>query len=455
MSILTWRPVLAGGPEPVSRRLFAALSEAVARGDLAAGTRLPPQREIAHLLGVSLGAVTRAFAEAERQGLLTAHVGRGSFVASPARSESDGPIDLARNLPVLGPARARLAETMARLPRTPGFLAAMDYAPAAGGQSERAAMAQWIAATSGLEVAADRVLLTAGGQQALGLATSAVCQRGDTVLCEAATYYGLRSLADHAGYRLTGVAMDAEGLSPDALEAAAPGARAIVLLPTLQNPTGRTLREERRRRIVEIARRRDLWIIEDDVYGGYAPGATPLAALAPERTFFLTSMSKTVAPGLRAGALVPPVNGNHEAAILSAIQALSVAGGAFGWMIAASWIESGAAKEIADQVVAEARGRQALALSILGAAVETPSAVTCPHLWLPMSELEAERAAGRASRAAVQVTPPAACMISPELESGLRVCLGGPRDRAILERGLRILAEALSPRRETAGQAMV
>ena len=136
-----WRPVLPEGPEPIYRRLADALAQDVGAGALTAGTRLPAQRDLAHRLGVSVGAVTKAYAEAERGGLITAHVGRGSFVAAAAAAASGGDdtVDLARNLPPFGPARARLAEAVARLPRSPGFLDAVAYAPAAGAFDQRRA----------------------------------------------------------------------------------------------------------------------------------------------------------------------------------------------------------------------------------------------------------------------------------------------------------------------------
>ena len=95
--------------------------------------------------------------------------------------------------------------------------------------------------------------------------------------------------------------------------------------------------------------------------------------------------------------------------------------------------------------------RLALALDILGPAVERPASPASPHIWLPMPELEAERVAGRAMRAGVQLTPPSACLAAPELMSGLRLCLGAAPDRGSLERGLRAVAEALSRRAEPAG----
>ncbi len=452
-----WRPVLSDGPEPIYERLIGALRRDVGSGHLAAGTRLPPQRQLAHALGVSLGAVTRAYAEAEQRGLITAHVGRGSFVAPPPAPPDEAAVDLSRNLPPYAPARLRLAEAVARLPRMPGFLDAVGYAAAPGAPAHRAAMAKWLAHASGLAVAPERTVLTSGTQQGMALAFSAVCRAGDTVLCEAATFHGMKALAEHAGYRLQGLAMDAEGLIPDTLDAAAAGGpKVLYLLPTLQNPTGRTMSEARRREIAAVARRRGLWIVEDDVYGAYQSDAPPpLAAFAPDRSFFVTSLSKAVAPGLRAGAVVAPEGGGFEPALLRAVQALSIAGDPLGRMIAVRWIEDGTAAEIAREAAAEVTLRQALARAILGAAVEAPASQACPHLWLPMPELEAERIAGRALRAGVEVTAPAACAVDTRLVSGLRVCLGAAPDRPTLERGLCAVAEALSRRTETAARPLV
>ena len=80
---LTWRPVLEGGPRSLFERLLDALERDIRSGALAPGLRLPPHRELAFALGVSVGTVTKAYAEAERRGLVQATVGRGTFVASP------------------------------------------------------------------------------------------------------------------------------------------------------------------------------------------------------------------------------------------------------------------------------------------------------------------------------------------------------------------------------------
>ena len=453
-----WSPQIADGPEPLYERLLAVMARDISSGVLPAGERLPPQRELAHAAKLGLGTVTRAYAEAERRGMISAQVGRGSFVAQRVSPVADQMINLARNLPPLAPAEARIAEAVARLHRRSDLAAAVTYAPRAGAERHRAAMAAWLAYACGLEgLSADRVTLCCGAQQGMALALGAACRPGDTVLCEEATFYGLKPLAEAAGYTLLGVAMDGEGLIPEALEAAvrSSGAKAVYVLPTLQNPTARIMGLKRRETIAAIARRLQLWIVEDDVYGLYAGALRPppIAALAPDRTFFTASLSKLVAPGLRAGAVVAPDLEQQER-ILLAIEGLVGAGDTFGRMIAAQWIEDGTAAAIARETVAEAEARLALALALLGDAAERPRSPASLHLWLPMSDLEAERAAGRALRAGVQVTPPHAPQVGDSKTRGLRICLGAVSRRDTLEQGLRIVAEAVAGR-ERSETAMV
>ena len=455
---MPWSPQIADGPEPLYERLLAVMARDISSGALPAGARLPPQRELAHAAKLGLGSVTRAYTEAERRGMISARVGRGSFVAQRERPAADQMINMALNWPPLAPAEARIAEAVAKLHRRPDLASAVAYAPRAGAERHRAAMTAWLAYACGLKgLGADRVVLCCGAQQAMALALNAACRPGDTVLCEEATFYGLKPLADAAGCPLQGVAMDGEGLIPEALEAAlrSSGARAVYVLPTLQNPTARIMGVKRRETIAEMARRLKLWIIEDDVYGLYAGALRPppIAALAPDRTFFVASLSKLVAPGLRAGAVVAP-DAQQQEKILLAIEGLVGAGDTFGRMIAAQWIEDGIAAEIARETVAEAQARLELALTILGAAAERPNSPASLHLWLPMSDLEAERAAGRALRAGVQVTPPNAPQVGDSQTRGLRICLGPVSRRDTLEQGLRIVAEAVAGR-ERSETAMV
>ena len=188
--LAAWTPTLPPGGAPLYERLLDALRADIAAGALAEGARLPPQRDLAHRLGLGLGTVTRAYVEAEKAGLVTAHVGRGSFVrgmGGPPRptNEDPGPINLSQNIAPVGPGGARLVQTLARLQRRPDLLDNLAYAPSTGLDTHRRAFATWLARTGGVQTADwRRLICCAGAQQALSLALAALCRPGDEVLCE-------------------------------------------------------------------------------------------------------------------------------------------------------------------------------------------------------------------------------------------------------------------------------
>ena len=447
---MDWTPVLPDTPEPAYRRLAQSLARDVQAGRLPDGARLPTHRSLAHQLGVSIATVTRAYAEAEAQGLIASQVGRGSFVSAKAPPVSDGPVDLARNLPPLAPAERRLSAALRDLAKRPDLAEHLAYPSAGGAPSHRAAAARWMARwAAGFEPDPSRVILTAGAQQAVAVAMGAVVRPGEAVLCEAATFHGVKTLAAHMGYRLIPGAMDAEGLTPDALDrAGAQGVKAAYVQP-LQNPTARLMGMGRRRDLAEIARRRSLMLIEDDLYGAFARPAAhpPLAALAPERTLYISGLSKTVAPGLRLGFLSTPPGEVFERC-LEGLRAVAFGSPALGALVGEQWLQDGTAETIFEEVLGETRRRSRRALEVLGRRVEPPAVEASPHLWLPLDELTAERVAGRAARRGVSLTPPRAQVVADAPVGGLRLCLGGPRDAAELERGLQAVAWALGDEEE-------
>lgn len=445
---MNWTPVLADDANTVSGRLLAALRRDIDEGRLAPGTKLPPHRDLAHRLGIGIGTVTSVYGEAARQGLLTATVGRGSFVADtlPKAGSADGLIELSRNLPPLSFVQRRFGPALARLSKRGDLSQLIDYAPPAGHEAHRRTAAHWLRRVSGLRDArADRLVITAGGQQAMSLALDILCRPGDTIMTEAATYFGVRSIAQESGYRTLGLAMDAQGLWPEAFDrAASAGARILYTLPTLQNPTGRIMGDSRRAEIVAIARRHGVWIVEDDLYSAFATGNAPppLAAYAPERCFYINGTSKALAPGLRTGFLIVP-DDDHLDRVLRRIRAQVYAPPGIGALIGSQWMEDGTADDIVAEIHEEILARGKLAMEKLGAALSPPGDPRCPHLWLPMAELEAERFAARAMRAGVELTTPSAPLVDPSSISGVRLCLGTATDRAQLGAALDRIVTAL------------
>jgi 2-aminoadipate transaminase len=182
----------------------------------------------------------------------------------------------------------------------------LNYGPAAGYEPLRA----WIGERHGVD--AGRVVLTNGSLQGLAFLARELVPRG-RVLVETPTYdRPLKLLAD-LGAEVTGIPLDDEGLDVDALETelrSGPRASFLYTIPTFQNPSGRTLSAERRRRLVELVREGDLLVLEDDPYGLVRyegePQPTLFELAEGAGVIYGSSFSKTIAPGARVGYLVLP-----------------------------------------------------------------------------------------------------------------------------------------------------
>jgi DNA-binding transcriptional MocR family regulator len=337
-----------------------------------------------------------------------------------------------------------LAADPRRAPLATGYLTL-------GLAEHRAAGAAWMA-RSVAPADADRVLVCGGAQQAMMLALSLLVEPGDAVLVDEVTYPGIKTLADLLRLQLVGVPGDAEGMAPDALAAAArrDRARVVYTLPNLHNPTGAVLGEERRAALVEVARRHGLSLIEDDTYGFLlADPPAPLAALAPERTWFVSSTSKALSPGLRIGYLAVPDAGAGTAALLDRVAAQVTA---VGWMaaplmgeIATRWIEGGAADRVVAAKRAEVAARRTVFARLFGAGASASHPTSC-HLWLPLPEpWRGASFAARARERGVAVAP-AEVFVSERarLPRAVRVAIGTPSTRAECEHGLARLAGLLA-----------
>jgi DNA-binding transcriptional MocR family regulator len=189
----------------------------------------------------------------------------------------------------------------------PGGERILQYSTSEGDPRLREALAG-ILARRGLATDPDEVLVTTGSQQALTLATAVLLDPGDVVLVEEPSYLAALQCFQLAGARIVPVPCDDEGLLPDALVEVARehAARLVYLVPTFQNPTGRTLGEQRRADVAAAVAEAGLWLLEDDPYSElrYDHGPMPYIASLPgarERTILLSSLSKFVSPGLRLG----------------------------------------------------------------------------------------------------------------------------------------------------------
>jgi len=367
-----WVPDLSGHNGPRYRAIAEAIADAVDRGALTPGDKLPPQRDLAYRLGVTVGTVSRGYMLAEQQGLVGGEVGRGTYVRKAAQDAKEpilqpatnGVLDLGINMATWCVHGDALAATLQDISQAQGLENLVRYVPAAGHAEHRAVGARFMARV-GIEVDPGQVVLTHGAQQALGAALEALARPGDTVLAERLTYSGVVENAQRASVHLEGVALDEEGMIPEALDKAAArtGARVVIVVPTVQNPTASVMGAERRAAIARVAEARDLIIVEDDVYGYLLPErAPPIATLAPERTIYLTSASKCLAPGLRVGWMAVPEPFFEQ--VVDVVYAQTVAQPALCHEIIARWVADGTADRLLEALRHEIAARQALAAEI-------------------------------------------------------------------------------------------
>jgi DNA-binding transcriptional MocR family regulator len=449
-----WKPDLDEVSGPKYLAITKALARDVAAGTLAEGARLPPQRVLAEALGVNLTTVTRAYGEAHRLGLVEGSGRRGSFVRrrvanGPAPSRAEIP-DTGMNAPPElsgGLVATAFRDTLKALAIRSDLSAAFHYQPSGGLPAAREAGARLLC-ERGIPCTDDMLLVTAGGQHALHAVVSAALRADDRVAVAPHIYPGFLALARRYGLRLRVVAVDDEGLLPDALDAACrnEAIRAVYIVPTNDNPTTATMGMARRAALAEVAGRHGLRIIEDDAYGLLPEQPlAPIASLAPERTWHIASVSKILAPGLRVAWAHAPSVGQawrlaadiHETAIMA--PPLNAA-------VVADWIGDGTFGRLVAAVRDEAQARQAIAAACLDPASfrAQPEGY---HLWMPLPDgVDAGQIVGHLRPHGLSVVAGDAFAVEPAgTTSALRVSIGGLVSRARLERGLRLLGALTGP----------
>jgi DNA-binding transcriptional MocR family regulator len=456
-----WLPNLEQLAGPRYLAIAEALAADIRTGRLKTGERLPTHRDLAYRIGVTVGTVTRAYAEAERRGLIAGEVGRGTYVRDiraaaigfplresyPLRefdaADATAPIDLSVNYPARQATDELFGDALKTLADEPGVADLLDYQVNRGLLRHRTAGAKLIR-RGGLEVPADRVIVTCGAQHAMMVAFAALTRPGDVVLTEALTYPGMKLIAGMLQLRLYGVAMDEHGLKPDAFEAACRTMqpKALYCMPTLQNPTSVTMPESRRREIARIAEALGVAIVEDDIYGFLDPDAPPpVSQFAPSVGHYVLSVSKCLAPGLRAGFLaVPP---GDTAAYAAAVRTTIWMAPPLAVEIAARWIVDGTGERLATKLSQEALVRQRMVQERMSG-FDYATAPHSMHGWLTLPEpWRASQFAAEARERDVLVTPAEAFVVARPAPQAVRICTGAVRTREQLARGLDILVGLL------------
>ncbi len=454
-----WLPDLTRQSGPRYQALTAAIAEAIAAGTLKPGDRLPPRRDLAERLGLSVSTVTSAYVEAERRGLVTGEVGRGTYVLPPSangepRWFTEGRpanlIDLSVCRPCVDPLHVeRLRSVLAALAEADDFAWMLACRPVIGLEKHRQAAVRWLARL-GVAARPEQVVLTNGCAHALTVALATLTEPGDGVATEALTDHGLISLASVLHFRLVPLAIDDHGIVPESFAAACRDGtiKVLVTTPILNNPTVALMPEDRRREIARIARAHHVCIVEDDVFRPLlAEPPPPIAAFAPELTLYVTSFTKAALSGLRTGYLVAP-----EPMVMRLVARVRTTS----WMatpavaeIAARWIDDGTLAELVAWQRRELSWRQQLVHGLLGDQdhVAHPTGINVwlrlPPPWRASAFVEHARLAG------VALIAPEPFIVGRAFEPhAVRLSVGTPRTRVQLEQGLRLVRDLLSRRTE-------
>jgi 2-aminoadipate transaminase len=325
---------------PLYRQIYESLRESILAGALPESARLLPERALAGRLKVNRSTVVHAYRELAADGLIEQRVGSGSRVVpqlgagQPERSASvpwwvtlppwrvgefpavlgelaakqeDGRISFVQGVAPDEPSPlGELAKSFARVAADPRFI--LSYGDSEGYEPLREAIAARMSARGASTNARDVIALT-GSTQGIMVVAQSLAEPGDEIVVEVPSYPGALQIFQICGLRAIPVPVDDDGMRVDHVEAVlrTRKPRFIYTMPSLHNPTNVTMNADRRERLVTIARRSGVPIVEDDPYGELAQHPhPPLVALAPDHVVYLSTFSKTIAPSLRVGWLAAP-----------------------------------------------------------------------------------------------------------------------------------------------------
>ncbi len=447
-----WKPSLSGTDLPKYIALADRLEQDVRSGVVLPGDQLPTHRDLADALRVNVSTITRAYQEAERRGLISGTVGRGTFVSADACAVLDmlRPEGLQKDMIELGLVLplyiedGNPAQILKQLSRDGHLHPYMKYTEPAGLPEHRAAGAQWVQ-RFGLNVSPEQVVVTAGAQHALACCLLACFRPGDRIAVDPLTYPGFKSVAVMLGIRLVAIAADEHGMIPEALATACrrDEIKGIYLMPGVQNPTAVHMPLKRRKELADSILRHRLLLMEDEAFGHTcSKRTTALSALAPLNSIFIASLSKVLYAGLRCAFVVS--EDRYRALLVRAILNTLWMVPPLNSAIVAESITSGFMEKTLAAKQKEAARRNALAAETLDG-FQYRGMPSGYFIWMQLPE------SWRGPELEVRGRQLGMNLFSAEkfavggiaAPSAIRISLTGPASRAELAKGLESLAELL------------
>ncbi|WP_171022136.1 PLP-dependent aminotransferase family protein [Cohaesibacter sp. CAU 1516] len=455
-----WMPDPDHLQRPVYKTLQSLIIDAIDSGDLRAGERMPTHREFAYQLKISVQTVSRTYDALCKLGYLVGEVGRGTYVRYREGSNAsmpflpnrqEGLVDLSMLKPVTSALHYdTMQKGLKELSR--GFTRDLvhSFRPDEAFRDHLALACRWLKSH---HIHADpyTAIFTNGAIPALTASIMSAAPPGSTICAEDVSFHSIRPLCEYLGICLQTIGMDEQGIRPDAFEAACQNTslRALIISPTVANPRAYVMGSTRRQEIIDIARRHDVFIIENDVLGTLIKGApATMHQLDPERVFYITSFSKTIMPGMRIGLLVTPpsmyvATKNRHLVTNWMANPLMVD-------LLTHWFENGTADHLIDWQARALHRRQKLADKLL-AGHSFSSHKYAPHIWLPLPKIWNEQEfLDRARKKNVALAGSLPFIMSEHSNEGdletlnaVRIALG-PCDEDLLAYALKVVATLLA-----------
>ncbi|WP_018682635.1 PLP-dependent aminotransferase family protein [Actinokineospora enzanensis] len=405
------------------------IAKDIAAGRLVPGERLPTQRRFARERGIALSTAARVYGELVKRGLVVGEVGRGTYVraALPRADQSftepaTHGIDLEFNFPVLPEHAAVLAESLRRWIK-PDMSVDVLRAIGAGGTPEARAAAVRLLARGEWSPRAEDVLFAGSGREAIAGVLAALVPPGERLGVETLTYAAVKSIAARLGIVLVPLAMDDDGVTPDAIQAAG-SLRAVYLQPALHNPLGISMSAQRRVDVAEVLLAKGIPLVEDAIYS-FLHDDPPLSSLLPDQSVLIDSLSKRIAPGLNLGFVVAGRTLRPE--IGNTIRSGAWGPQRFALAAATAWITDGTTERLRADKRTDAAARQRLVAEHL-ADQDVRADPRAYHCWwtLPGS-WRAETFVAAAARNGIAIAPAAAFAVGTgRAPHAVRLALASP-----------------------------
>jgi DNA-binding transcriptional MocR family regulator len=468
---------------PIYRQIVERLREMILSGALPPGFRLPPERRLAESLRVNRSTVLNAYRALKGDSLVDAHVGRGTIVLAPPRPSAgleatsalpwrqlfrEGAgrlrdpllrdlLELAGQTDVISLSVGSPAPELLPLEATAQVLDKilakvgrdlLMYCPTEGLATFRETLSHWVAGR-GIYCNPSEVLVLSGSQQGLDLVSRVLLDPGDIVIVEEPTYIGALEAFRSAQARIIGIPCGEDGIDTSylarVLERHRP--KLIYSLPTFQNPSGAVLSLEGRRRLLELAYRHQVPIVEDDPYSElrYEGEALPSLKALDEHGYvlYLSTFSKLVSPGLRVGFMVAPRTAIGQ--LVLAKQSVDLHTNTLGQWILDRFVTEGRYQSHVQQVRQTYARRRNVMQQALNETAPSDLTWSTPaggyYFWcrLPQS-VERVRLMTRAVESGVAFLPGWSCFADEPTESHIRLNFTSPSENDIREGVSRLMA---------------